>query len=92
MIRSLKSISAAAMLLVTTLVFTGCEGAFDDIFGEWDRPAKTDSSTSTNKVGSITFVTSNVSKHFLDDNFTNDFPGLATFKIFKFCILGQKVW
>ncbi len=38
MIRSLKSISTAAMLLVTTLVFTGCEGEFDDLFGEWSRP------------------------------------------------------
>ena len=38
MIRSFKSITAAAMLLVTTLVFTSCEGALDDIFGEWDRP------------------------------------------------------
>lgn len=26
------------MLLVTTLVFTGCEGEFDDLFGEWSRP------------------------------------------------------
>ena len=26
------------MLLVTSLVFTSCEGAFDDIFGEWSRP------------------------------------------------------
>ena len=38
MIRSLKSITTAAMLLVTTLVITGCEGEFDDLFGEWSRP------------------------------------------------------
>ena len=38
MIRSFKSITTAAMLLVTTLVFTGCEGEFDDLFGEWSRP------------------------------------------------------
>ena len=38
MIRSLKSISAAAMLLVSAHVFTSCEGALDDIFGEWSRP------------------------------------------------------
>ena len=38
MIRSLKSIITAAMLLVTTLVITGCEGEFDDLFGEWSRP------------------------------------------------------
>ena len=38
MIRSFKSITTAAMLLVTTLVFTSCEGALDDIFGEWSRP------------------------------------------------------
>lgn len=38
MIRSLKSISAAAMLLVSVLVFTSCEGDFNDIFGEWSRP------------------------------------------------------
>ena len=36
--KSFRSISTAAMLLVTTLVFTSCEGAFDDIFGEWDKP------------------------------------------------------
>ena len=35
MIRSFKSITTAAMLLVTTLVFTSCEGALDDLFGEW---------------------------------------------------------
>ena len=38
MIRSLRFISATAILLVTALVFTSCEGAFDDIFGEWSRP------------------------------------------------------
>ena len=36
--KSFRSISTAAMLLVTTLVFTSCEGVFDDIFGEWDKP------------------------------------------------------
>lgn len=35
---SLKSILAAGMLLTMTLVFTSCEGALDDIFGEWSRP------------------------------------------------------
>ena len=38
MIRSLRFISATAMLLVSALLFTSCEGAFDDIFGEWSRP------------------------------------------------------
>ena len=38
MIRPLKSITTAVMLLVTTLVITGCEGEFDDLFGEWSRP------------------------------------------------------
>ena len=38
MTRSLRFISAAAMLLVSALVFTSCEGAFDDLFGEWSRP------------------------------------------------------
>ena len=42
MIRSFKSITTAAMLLVTTLVFTSCEGAFDDIFGEWSRPGSSE--------------------------------------------------
>lgn len=47
---SLKSILVAGLLLTTTLVFTSCDGAFDDIFGEWDKPAantntNTDSST-----------------------------------------------
>lgn len=36
---SLKSILVAGMLLTTTLVFTSCEGALDDIFGEWDKPS-----------------------------------------------------
>ena len=35
---SFKSITTAAMLLVTILVFTSCEGVFDDLFGEWSRP------------------------------------------------------
>ncbi len=38
MIRSLRFISATAILLVSAHVFTSCEGAFDDIFGEWSRP------------------------------------------------------
>ena len=42
MIRSFKSITTAAMLLVTTLVFTSCEGALDDIFGEWSRPGSSE--------------------------------------------------
>ncbi len=36
---SLKSILAAGLLLTMTLGFASCEGALDDIFGEWDRPA-----------------------------------------------------
>ncbi len=35
---SLKSILAVAMLLTTSLAFTSCEGALDDLFGEWDKP------------------------------------------------------
>ena len=35
---SLKSILAAGMLLALPLAFTSCEGALDDIFGEWSRP------------------------------------------------------
>ena len=42
---SLKSILAAGMLLTTTLVFTSCEGALDDIFGEWSRPTPTEAPT-----------------------------------------------
>jgi hypothetical protein len=38
MIRSLRFISATAMLLVSAHVFTSCEGALDDILGEWSRP------------------------------------------------------
>lgn len=30
---------AAALLLGLPLAFTSCEGALDDIFGEWDKPA-----------------------------------------------------
>lgn len=42
MIRSLRFISATAMLLVSAHVFTSCEGALDDIFGEWSRPGSED--------------------------------------------------
>ena len=40
MIRSLRFISATAMLLVSAHVFTSCEGALDDIFGEWGKPTR----------------------------------------------------
>lgn len=48
---SLKSVLAAAMLLTTTLVFTSCEGALDNIFGEWDKPsANTNTNTDSTPV------------------------------------------
>ena len=43
----------AAMLLVMTLGFTSCEGALDDIFGEWDNPASGASAAS----GAVTSIT-----------------------------------
>lgn len=45
----------AAMLLVMTLGFTSCEGALDDIFGEWDNPASGASAAS----GAVTSITLN---------------------------------
>lgn len=72
MIRSLRFISATAMLLVSALLFTSCEGAFDDIFGEWSRPAPAETPTPTEKKGSISFAKSTELKHFGDGNFTND--------------------
>ena len=53
---SLKSILAAGLLLTTTLVFTSCDGAFDDIFGEWDKPAaNTNTNTDSSTESSITY-------------------------------------
>ena len=45
----------AAMLLVMTLGFTSCEGALDDIFGEWDNPASGAAAAS----GAVTSITLN---------------------------------
>ena len=53
MIRSLRFISATAMLLVSALLFTSCEGAFDDIFGEWSRPTP---GSSTGGAGTVTSI------------------------------------
>ena len=61
MIRSLRFITAAAMLLVTTLVFTSCEGTLDDIFGEWSRPIA---------VTNITLSETSLTKFVGDDAFT----------------------
>lgn len=36
----------AALALATPLALTSCEGALDDIFGEWDKPTPTDNSGS----------------------------------------------
>jgi hypothetical protein len=33
-----RTIVSGAFLLMSITVFTSCEGALDDIFGEWDRP------------------------------------------------------
>lgn len=35
---SFKSLLGSALLAAMPLVFTSCEGAFDDLFGEWSRP------------------------------------------------------
>ena len=53
MIRSLRFISATAMLLVSAHVFTSCEGALDDIFGEWSRPTP---GSSTGGAGTVTSI------------------------------------
>ena len=41
------------MLLVSAHVFTSCEGAFDDIFGEWSRPT---AGSSTGGAGTVTSI------------------------------------
>ena len=65
MTRSFKSITTAAMLLVTTLVFTSCEGTLDDIFGEWSRPA-TNVNTPTPSVTEITVDLSVIADEYLN--------------------------
>jgi hypothetical protein len=35
---SFRKYFAAALLLALPLAFTSCDGALDDIFGEWSRP------------------------------------------------------
>ncbi len=37
--QNLKSLVFRVLVLTSTLVFTSCEGALDDIFGEWDKPS-----------------------------------------------------
>ena len=37
--KQIKQILGSAFLLTLTFAFSSCEGALDDIFGEWDRPA-----------------------------------------------------
>ena len=42
---NLKTLVFRALVLTSTLVFTSCEGALDDIFGEWSRPTPGGGST-----------------------------------------------
>lgn len=73
---NLKTLIYRALVLTSTLVFTSCEGALDDIFGEWDKPAPAEAAaetpTPTEKKGSISFAKTTELKHFGDGNFTND--------------------
>ncbi len=46
----------ALCALMATATLTSCEGTLDDIFGEWDNPAKTNQSI-TKKAGSISYAT-----------------------------------
>ncbi len=39
---SFKHLLSAALLMAMPLTFTSCEGALDDIFGEWSRPGSED--------------------------------------------------
>ena len=39
---SFKHLLSAALLIAMPLTFTSCEGALDDIFGEWSRPGSED--------------------------------------------------
>ena len=62
---SFRKYFAAAMLFALPLVFTSCEGALDDLFGEWDKPGSV-TSISLNK----TAVTLVVGEADLTLNFT----------------------
>ena len=37
-----RTIVSGAFLLMSIIIFTSCEGALDDIFGEWSRPGSED--------------------------------------------------
>lgn len=39
---NLKTLVFRALVLTSTLVFTSCEGEFDDLFGEWSRPGSSE--------------------------------------------------
>lgn len=47
--QSIKHFIGGLFLLALPLMLTSCEGMFDDIFGEWDRPVKTETSAETPK-------------------------------------------
>ena len=52
--KSMKSL-LAVIVLATPLALTSCEGMFDDIFGEWDRPTAAETAPTA---ASISFATS----------------------------------
>ena len=57
---NLKTLVFRALVLTSTLVFTSCEGALDDILGEWSRPtpgggSSSDETTPTMKATPLTF-------------------------------------
>jgi hypothetical protein len=58
---SFKSLVFRALVLTSTLVFTSCEGALDDIFGEWDKPAASSGAGSASTTVVVTSVELNKS-------------------------------
>ena len=54
--KSMKTI-LAALALATPLALTSCNGALDDIFGEWDKPsANTNTNTDPTPAASNTYL------------------------------------
>ncbi len=74
---SFRKYFAAALLLALPLAFASCEGALDDIFGEWDKPsANTNTDPNTESVHSKQYLVYSYSTA-LDSAWT-DIPANAT--------------
>ena len=54
---SFKHLLSAALLIAMPLTFTSCEGALDDILGEWSRPTPGSSTGGGSDSGTVTAAT-----------------------------------